>query len=356
MRHSAVWACVRLIAGVGSTLPVDQFRTVGGEQSQMELAQVLADPSTEVSPSVWRYQLWSSLLLAGNAYGLITEFTASGFPRRIDILSPGDVTWHDEGGRWVTKVRNQPVDRWPVGRLWHAPMFAAPGQPFGLSPISFAAKSINSGLAAEDFGGEFFTGGGHPSSIIYSEQQLTPEQAEGVKEKFVDATKGREPAVFGSGLKHEQIQINPTDSQFLDTQRFTVEQIARIYGVFPEMIGAATSGSSVTYANREQRAADWLTYGLVPYLVPVEESLSSLIPRPQRVKANVSAVLRSDLKTRYESYALAAQIGTAAGAPLLTVNEMRDFEDLPPVDGGDLFAPPSPPPTDAVPSPPEPPL
>jgi HK97 family phage portal protein len=360
MRHSAVWACVRLIAGVGSTLPLDQYRTVDGQQLPSPLAQVLADPSTDVSPSVWRYQMWSSLLLAGNAYGLITEFTASGFPRRIEILSPGSVTWHDENGRWVTKLENQPIERWPAGRLWHAPMFAAPGQPFGLSPIGFAAKSINSGLAAEDFGGEFFTGGGHPSSIIYSEQQLTADQAEGVKEKFVDATRGREPAVFGSGLKHEQIQVNPTDSQFLDTQRFTVEQIARIYGVFPEMIGAATSGSSVTYANREQRAADWLTYGLVPYLVPVEESLSALIPRPQRVKANVSAVLRSDLKSRYESYEIAARIGTLSGTPLLSTNEMRDLEDLPPVDGGDEFdAPdsgvdtPDDSPTDAVPSPSE---
>jgi HK97 family phage portal protein len=356
MRHSAVWACVRLIAGVGSTLPIDQFRTVAGEQLPSPLAQVLADPSTDVSPSVWRYQMWSSLLLAGNAYGLITEFTPSGFPRRIEILSPGSVTWHNDSGVWRCRLDNQPIERWPAGRLWHAPMFAAPGQPFGLSPIGFAAKSINSGLAAEDFGGEFFTGGGHPSSIIYSEQPLTAEQAEGVKEKFVDATKGREPAVFGSGLKHEPIQINPTDSQFLDTQRFTVEQVARIYGVFPEMIGAATSGSgSVTYANREQRAADWLTYGLVPYLVPVEEALSSLIPRPQRVKANVSAVLRSDLKSRYESYEIAARIGTLSGTPLLSTNEMRGFEDLPPVDGGDEFDAPDPAvsPTDAVPSPPE---
>lgn len=348
MRHSAVWACVRLIAGVGSTLPIDQFRTVNGEQTPATLAQVLADPSPDVSPSVWRYQMWSSLLLAGNTYGLITEFTASGFPRRIDILNPSMVTWHDQAGEWVTELNGRQVDRWPNGPLWHAPMFAAPGQPFGLSPVSFAAKSINTGLEAEKFGGEFFTGGGHPTSVVYSDQLLTPEQAEGVKKAFVGATRGREPAVFGAGLKHEQIQINPTDSQFLDTQRFTVEQIARVYGVFPEMIGAATSGSSVTYANREQRAADWLTYGLVPYLVPVEEALSALIPRPQRVKANVSAVLRSDLKTRYESYEIAGRIGNLTGTPLLTTNEMRDYENMPPLDGGDEFTP-----TTAVPSPTE---
>jgi HK97 family phage portal protein len=353
MRHSAVWACVRLIAGVGSTLPIDAYRMSGDQSTPLALPQVLADPSVDVSPSVWRYQMWSSLLLAGNAYGLITEFTPSGFPRRVEILNPASVTWHDEQGVWVSKVDHQPVDRWPNGRLWHTAIFVPGGQPFGLSPSTYAARSINSGLEAEKFGGEFFTGGGHPSSIIYSEQSLTSEQAEGAKDAFVRATKGREPAVFGAGLRHEQIQISPTDSQFLDSQRFTVEQVARIYGVFPEMIGAASSGSSVTYANREQRAADWMTYGLVPYLVPVEESLSSLLPRPQKVKANVSAVLRSDLKSRYESYEIAARIGQASGTPLLTVNEMRDFEDMAPIDGGDVFERPAAPSTDAVPSPTE---
>lgn len=389
MRHSAVWACVRLVAGVGSTFPLDQLRTVGDTTTPLPLAQVLADPSTEVGAATWRYQLWSSLLLAGNAYGLITEFAPNGFPRRIEMLNPNAVTWHDEGGRWVTKINHQPVDRWPNGRLWHTAIFVPGGQPFGLSPITYAARSIVSGLEAEKFGGEFFTGGGHPSSIIYSDQNLTPEQAQGAKEAFVKATNGREPAVFGAGLKHEQIQISPTDSQFLDSQRFTVEQIARIYGVFPEMIGAATSGSSVTYANREQRAADWLTYGLVPYLVPVEESLSSLIPGEMKVKANVSAVLRSDLKTRYESYAIALDKN------FLTVDEVRGLEDrkvMPPqMDGssardiaeliqkiylgvdvvltadeareianragadlvGSLPERPDPPPVDAVPSPPE---
>ena len=325
MRHSAVWACVRLIAGVGSTLPIDAYRMVGGESVPTPAAGVLVDPSVDVSPSVWRYQMWSSLLLAGNAYGLITEFAPNGFPRRIEMLSPNVVTWHDEDGGWVTKIDNQPVGRWPNGRLWHTAIFVPGGQPFGLSPITYASRSIASGLEAEKFGGEFFTGGGHPSSIIYSEQNLTPDQAQGAKDAFVRATRGREPAVFGAGLKHEQIQISPTDSQFLDSQRYTVEQIARIYGVFPEMIGAATSGSSVTYANREQRAADWLTYGLIPYLVPVEESLSSLIPRPQKVKANVSAVLRSDLKTRYESYAIALT------NEFLTVDEVRELEDRPPM-------------------------
>jgi HK97 family phage portal protein len=156
---------------------------------------------------------------------------------------------------------------------------------------------------------------------------LSAEQAAGIKSAFTAATSmNREPAVMGAGLRYERIQVSPEEAQFLDTQRFTVEQIARIYGVFPEMIGGATSGSNVTYANREQRAADWLTFGLMPYLIPIEEALSSLVPRPQRVRFNTDALLRSDTKTRYEAHA----IGLSAG--FLTVNEVRALEDLEPLD------------------------
>ena len=94
----------------------------------------------------------------------------------------------------------------------------------------------------------------------------------------------REPAVMGAGLRYERIQVSPEEAQFLDTQRFTVEQIARIYGVFPEMIGGATSGSNVTYANREQRAADWLTFGLLPYLIPITPTPSNSAPRTSSLR------------------------------------------------------------------------
>ena len=130
---------------------------------------------------------------------------------------------------------------------------------------------------------------------------------------------------MGAGLRYERIQVNPEEAQFLDSQRFTVEQVARIYGVFPEMIGGATSGSNVTYANREQRAADFLTFGLSPYLVALEDGLSMLVPRPQRVRFNLDSVLRSDLKTRYEAHAIGIESG------FLTVDEVRQIEDRPPL-------------------------
>lgn len=348
LRLSAVWACVRLLAGVGSTLPLDQFRTVDGQRTPVPASSLFLSPSPDVSLTTWLYQLWSSLLLDGNAYGLVTGIGANGYPSSVDIIDPACVQWRSAPDGWHSLVDGKDLKRWPMGPLWHTPLFTRAGQPFGMSPIENARQTIGAGMSAESFGAQFFQGGGNPNAIIYSESELSAEQAGGIKSAFVSATSNnREPAVMGAGLKYERIQINPDEAQFIDSQRFTVEQIARVYGVFPEMIGGATSGSSVTYANREQRAADWLTFGFMPYLVPLEESLSSLVPRPQRIKFNVDALLRSDLKTRYESY----QIGI--GAKFLTPNEARDLEDMPPLDGGDTFAEPAPAPMPPVDDSPE---
>jgi len=328
MRLSAVWACVRLLAGVGSTLPLDTYRIVNGVTSQVRRPSLFDQPSPGVALPTWLYQVWSSLLTDGNAYGVATEFGANSYPSSVELLDPSLVSWRpDADAGWVALLDGRPVDRWPNGPLWHVPLFTMPGAPYGLSPVQNARQSIAAGIAAESFGSQFFTAGGNPNAILYSESELSAEQAAGIKSAFTAATSmNREPAVMGAGLRYERIQVSPEEAQFLDTQRFTVEQIARIYGVFPEMIGGATSGSNVTYANREQRAADWLTFGLMPYLIPIEEALSSLVPRPQRVRFNTDALLRSDTKTRYEAHA----IGLSAG--FLTVDEVRALEDLEPLD------------------------
>jgi len=337
MRLSAVWACIRLIAGVGSTLPLDVYRGTG--QSRTEVQSSLFDlPYPDVTLPMWLHQMWVSLLTDGNAYALVSSTSGNGWPTSLELIDPGRVSWTANGERWMARIDGQPVDLFPTGQLWKVSLFTRPGVPFGMSPIDHARYTIGAGLAAERFGGQFFTKGGTPNALLYAESDLTAEQAAAAKQAFVRATSGtREPAVLGAGWRYERVQVSPDEAQFLDAQRFTVEQIARIYGVFPEMIGGAASGSAVTYANREQRAADWLTFGFMPLLVPVEASLSLLVPRPQRVKFNIDAVLRSDLKTRYESYEIAARIGDIGGTPLLGVNEMRDLEDMPPVDGGDQF-------------------
>ena len=331
MRLSAVWACIRLLAGLGSTLPLDQQRRRDGLTVDVPRSVLFDRPQPGVTLSTWLYQVWSSLLTAGNAYGLVTSVGANGYPTTVELLDPSVVQWRaDERDGWVVTVDRQDMRRYPEGPLWHVPIFTMPGAPYGLSPVQHAKQTIAGGLSAERFGTDFFTGGGTPNAILYSDTELTQEQAQGIKSAFVGSTAGnREPAVMGAGLRYERISVAPDEAQFLDQQRFTVEQIARIYGIAPEMIGGATSGSSVTYANREQRAADFLTFGLMPYLIALEDSMSGLVPQPDRIKFNLDGVLRSDLATRYNAHASAIRAGW------LSVNEVRQIEDREPVPGAD---------------------
>jgi HK97 family phage portal protein len=168
-----------------------------------------------------------------------------------------------------------------------------------------------------------------PSGLLTADQRLTREQAEELAEtwhaKFGSRRAAeRRTAVLGSGTTWQAVSVAPEESQFLDTLRFNVAQVCRIYGVPPEMIAAA-SGDSLTYANVEQRSLDFLTYAIGPWLTRLETALTDLVARGTFVKFNSGALLRTALKDRYESY----EIGLRAG--FLTVDEVRQLEDREPL-------------------------
>lgn len=332
MSHSAVWACVRLLASTASTLPLDLVRVSGDVREPLPAPALLRRPSVYVPVSGWVYQSMASLLLRGNAYGWVAQTDARGVPTQVEILHPDSVRVVRQSDRWVWYVERDEVERWPAGPLWHVPGLLDPGCPVGLSPIMFARQTIGAGLAAEQFAAQFFGDGAHPTAVLTTDQALQPDQAVAVKRRFAEVLGGsREPAVLGAGLDYKPIQVSPDESQFLETQRFSVEQVCRVFGVPPEMIGAASSGSSVTYANRTERVQDFLTFSLSPWLARMEEALSGLFPsfatsRTQQVKFNTGALLRADTKARYETYQVALSSG------ILTLDEVRALEDLPPLE------------------------
>ena len=131
--------------------------------------------------------------------------------------------------------------------------------------------------------------------------------------------------MLGSGLKVEHVKVNAEESQFLGTMRHVQADICQVFGVPPEKIGVATSGSSVTYSNREQQVQQFLVDSINADLVLVQEVLSAALPRDQFVRMNTGALLRSDLAARYASY----QVALAAG--FLTVDEVRELEERPPL-------------------------
>jgi HK97 family phage portal protein len=326
-RLSAVWACVRLLADVISTMPVDAYRQ-GSREPIEPRPPILVTPAAGTPMHDWLAQVVRSLLLAGNAWGLVTDRTGAGLrPSRIELLDPARVGVQvDRDGTVTYRLDGAEIDR---DELWHLRAYPVAGQVRGLSPIAYAMQNIGLRLAAEQFGAQFFGDNATPSGILTTDQRLTPESAHKLSERWniyfgSGKPRGRRTAVLGEGARWQAVSVQPEESQFLDTLQFNVAQVCRIYGVPPEMIAAA-SGDSLTYANVEQRSLDFLTYTVGPWLTRIETALSDLVARGTYVKFNSGALLCTDLKSRYESYEIALR------ARFLTLDEVRDLEDREPL-------------------------
>lgn len=330
MTVPAVWACVRLRADVVSSLPLNAFRRVAGVQLADRLPQVLVAPSGNgVTLQEWLYMSQVSLDLRGNAYGKIQAFDGLGYPTVIEMLNPDTVfvDFDKETGALRYRVNGVRVD---ANEMWHERAFTFPGIAAGLSPIQYAAVSVGISLAAEQFGAGWFSDGAHPSGMLTNDKYdvISDIAATSVKTRFMNAIRGtREPVVMGNGWKYTQLQIAPGESQFLETMKFGVGQICRLFGVPPEMVGGAADGASITYANIEQRSIDFLTYGIGPTLVRRENALSKLLPSGANryVKFDTRELLRTDTLTRAKSHQIALQNRYEL------VGEVRALEDLEPL-------------------------
>lgn len=331
LQKVAVWASANLIATLATTLPLDVFTEQGGSARQVDAPPMFRDPdgSGHGMPD-WLYMLLMSWLLRGNVYGLVLDRDSMGRPSQIDLIHPDEIapTRDTTDGRVTWRVRGVEVDR---DRVWHRRLFPVPGQVLGLSPIGLHITTVSAGLAAQRFGLQWFTDGGHPSAVLTNEnvREINQAQATTLKQRFLAAARGsREPIVLAQGWKYQAIQVAPNESQFLETQKYTAAECARIFGPgLPEMLGYDTGGS-LTYANVEQRSLDMLTYTMDPWLVRVERVLSELTPRSQYVKLNRGALLRTDLLTRFRAHEIALRNEWE------TINEVRALEDEPPVPWG----------------------
>lgn len=330
LRSAAVTACRRVIVSSILAMPPHTFQTAGGRMTPATTERrVVTRPSDRHSQRGWLAQMANSLVLDGNAYGLVTEYTTAGHPLQVQPLAATSVDWQiDDDGHDVARVGGRLERIYPVGGLvlQQATPFLLPGELLAQSPVELALESIGAGLAAERFGAQYFGDGAHPSSIVTSDQRLTKGQAEGIKASIVNSWRGREPAVIGAGLKWEQVDIDPSNSQFIDLLRYEVEQACRFFGVPPSMVYAAVSGQAITYQNIASSDLQFLKHSLRSWVDDIEEMWSSLLPGPQVVQLKPEGLLRMSAAERHELYALRLQNRT------LTVNEVRDLEDEPPFD------------------------
>jgi len=288
---------------------------------------MLTNPTAYGTSYDWLHRLVTSLVLRGNAYGLVVSRTPTGIPTQIEWLDPDEVSIQDNRSIappvWYYQGRIIDNDDFV-----HIPWFTVPGFIKGLSPVGAYQTTLSTGIHAQNYGNEWFQNGSIPSGLLQTEHPVTQEQATLIKSRFKKAAKGRDVAVLGLGVSFKPITVMPEEAQFLGTIKATANQIAAIYGVPPTRIGGSMD-HSMTYQNAEQESIRFVTDCLMPYLTKIEMALSALLPRGQCVKFNLDALLRADTLTRYQAhhYALTGRWKNR--------DEIREIEDLPPLPNGE---------------------
>ena len=352
MQTTAVYACVRILAEAIAGLPLHiyRYRLDGGKERipQHPLYYLLHDePNPEMTSFVFRETLMSHLLLWGNAYAQIVRngrgqavalYPLLPCKMEVNRAANGELVYtyyrdYDESGLnpkggYVTLRKDD---------ILHIPGLGFDGL-IGYSPIAMAKNAIGMSLATEEYGASFFANGANPGGVL--EHPGVIKDIQRVKESWNSAYQGsgnaHRVAVLEEGMKFQAIGIPPEQAQFLETRKFQINEIARIFRVPPHMVGDLEKSS---FSNIEQQSLEFVKYTLDPWVVRWEQSLQQALILPSEksslfIKFNVDGLLRGDYQSRMNGYAVGRQNGW------MSANDIRELEDMnriPAEEGGDLY-------------------
>jgi len=319
LAHSMVYRCTFLAADVVASLPVREV--ANGETAA---SSVVADPWPAVmTRSTWVATVVGSMFLNGAA-ALVAEGPRAhrGIASSLAIIDPARVRFTADDG-WM--LDGKPVRPWPEGELVYVPFRTLPGSPLGLSPLSYARVSIFGGLAAAEWSAGFFASGGVPSGLLLPDRDPGEQGAALLKAKFKAAAEGRDVAVLPQAVRYERVSVSPADSAFVEAANLSDLAVARFFGMPSVAVNgpAPDSGANTTYGNREALMSEVLQAVSLP-MRRIEESWSSVIPSTRSVRFITAGALRADTAARWAAYRTAIETG------VMTADEVRALEDLPP--------------------------
>lgn len=332
LRNMTVYGCVQLLANTIAMLPMKAYRDDGnGFPVEVSKApKVIEQPVPNMTQYDFKWMMVQSLALRGNFYAYVTGRDENLWPTGllpihpdwVQVTVPGDpYTWVEPkymiGGKEVSG-----------NDVLHIKRFVQPGYPQGLSPIRQAAAAIGMALSVEEYGFRYFRDTANPSGQLVSSEVIPSTDAEEIQKRWIQSHGGRRlPAVLGGGFKWEPISISPEESQFLQTRQFQDNQIMRMFGIPPHMLGDHTKATSWG-TGIEQLSIGFLTFTLNSWLACMEEPFSRILPRPQYVLFDTDVLLRGDTQSRWEAHQLARNIGAR------NADEIRAMEGQPPIPDG----------------------
>lgn len=322
----ALLSCVDLIAGAVSTMPLQTFRTIDDRRERATDGPLVRAPSTVWPADEWVYVAVASMLLHGEAIGLITGHAANGYPSGVEWVDPRQVDVERDGPRLRYRVGGEHVDPVRVVHVRHG--LLTPGNVRGQSPVSLLRSPLRAGLEQIVYGLDWFRGGGHPTGVLSIDTDgLTETQATEIADRFIEKTKTRRPVVLTRVANYTAVQSTPEASGLAEARRQVATDIAIAFHVPPEQVGGDT-GRSMTYQTLETEQSALDVRALMPVYVRLERALSRLMPQPQYVRFNADAQIRPDTRTRAEVGEILVRSGQRSP------DELRAKDELPPIPGG----------------------
>lgn len=346
---SAVYRAVALLSGTMAGLPFKAYRDLDDDTREpvRPTPRLMAEPHPDLTDFEWRELLFVHQLLWGNAYVRKLR-DQNGIVRELWLIEPGrvmvgrasdghkvyavDAT--DLSGNQVRDLRDPNVRPYTDLEILHFPLLGYDGIK-GLSPIQAHRRGIGLAIAAEEYGERLYGSGSMLSGILSTEAKISTKDADDIKERWKAQHAGvdnaHDIAVLGAGTKFQPISMPPQDAQFIESRRFQVAEVARIYGVPPHLL-MDTERSTSWGTGIETQTTGLVVFTMGAHLTRFERRYSrALLPRPQYAKFTTAGLTRGDIATRMNSYATGRQWGW------FSVNDIRRLEDMPPVEGGDEY-------------------
>ncbi len=339
MNHSGVYAAVRVIAETIASLPLNVYREQddgGKEKAKSNYLYPLLHrkPNDLMTSFTWREVMMTHLLLWGNHYSQL-ELSRGGKVKGIWPLLPGKMRVKESNRKLYYVYRPEDGEQkvFDQSEILHIPGLGFNGR-VGKSVIKMAREAVGLGLAAEEFGARFFSQGAQPGGVIEYPERMSDEAykryKKDVNKKYGGLGNSHKIMVLEEGLKYHQTGIPPDDAQFLETRKFQIEEIARIFRVPPHMLADL---ERATFSNIEQQSIDFVVNTIRPWLVRIEQTLNDKLignrNKSNYIKFVVEGLLRGDAESRGTFYNTMFNIGA------MTINDIREKEDMNPIDGGD---------------------
>ena len=340
LQQLVVFNCVRVLAESMGMLPCRLLKQTGRVRLPATTHRLyplisMAPNSYMTAQEFWEL-LVACLCLRGNFYaykvmalGNVVEI----LPLNPDIVTPKlrddwtvEYTVNFKSGQ---KVLTQ-------DEIWHVRLFTLDGLN-GLNPIAYARQALGLGQAMDAHAAKLFTNGAVTSGVLRTEQQLTDEAFGRLKTEFqgehMGVANAYKPMILEMGLDWKPISLNAQDTQFIESKKLTEAQICGLFRVPPHLVA---SMEKMTLNNIEHMGMSFVNYSLVPIMTRIEHRIQvGLLSEKDRLthyaKFNAGALMRGDLKGRYESYGKGIQWG------ILSPNDCRELEDENPRDGGDIY-------------------